>query len=115
MKNWTKIALTGASSSALIHITSTTTGSAHVIHTAGPSEIDEVYIWAQNQHTIDVQLNLEWEGATDPADFLRINVPFKEPPLLIVPGWPLSDSKDIQAWASVTAVLNIFGYVHRAA
>ena len=114
MKNWTKLQLSESSTSFLIHITATSTAGDSV-HTAGATELDEVYIWANNLHTANVLVTVEWGDADDPADILEMVFPFQEAPLLIIPGWPLTDSKVVKVFAATTAVINLFGYVHRAA
>ena len=97
MKNWTKLALTGSSASEMIDITGTSSGSGTTIHTAGASEIDEVYVWLANNTTAEMEVGIEWEGTTD----ITQNVPSKDGAILIIPGWPLSDSKDLKIFSAL--------------
>ena len=84
------------------------------IHTAvaGGSDIDEIWLWASNAHTVAVTLTLEWGGVTSPDDLLKTVIQPNET-LLIAPGLLLNGGLDVAAFASTASVVTIFGYVNR--
>ena len=91
-----------------------------VIHTADASALDEIWIWAENHHTSDVILTIEWGAVVDPNDLIEVKLPLqftslKEGPILIIPGFELTNSLVVTAFASVTDVVTIQGHVHRIA
>jgi hypothetical protein len=86
-----------------------------LIHTAvagtTAGTFDEVWLWAQNNHTEDVVLTLEW-GSHDHADNIIVTVPYKAGLVPIVPGFILQNGMDVNAFASVTAVVMVHGFVN---
>lgn len=96
-----------------VHITATTSGGANLVHTATATGYEIVWLWANNQHTASVVLNLEWttSGATG---LIKRSIPqntaLQNP---LVPGFYLRGSATIKAFAAVTAVINIFGFTLR--
>lgn len=90
------------------------------IHTADAAAFDEIWIWAENHHTADVILTIEWGAVVDPNDLIEVKLPLqftnkKEGPILIIPGFVLTNSLVVTAFASVTDVVTIQGHVHRIA
>jgi hypothetical protein len=86
-----------------------------LIHTAvagtTPGTFDEIWIWAQNNHTVDVVLTLEW-GSHDHADNIVVTIPYKSGLVPVVPGLCLQDGQDVNAFASVTAVVTLQGFIN---
>ena len=84
-----------------------------ILHTVvtGTTDMDEVYIWAYNDHTADVLLTIAWGGATTPGDTFRYTVPFDDGLHLIVPGIRLQNGLVVRAFAAeasvVTCAINV--------
>lgn len=94
-----------ASSPTLIHTGSSTT-----------TVFDEVWIYAQNNHSADVALRLGFGGVTDPDDIIEFTVKTKAGLYLIVPGLILKGNGTpltIRAAAGTTNVISLSGYVNR--
>ena len=86
-----------------------------VIHTAiaGTTNFDEIWAWAQNNHTAAVDLTIEWGGVTSPNDLIKMSIPSKSGLYLIAPGLRLNNGLIARAFASVTNVITIFSNVNR--
>ena len=95
-----------ASSPTLIHTGSSTA-----------STFEEVWIYAQNNHSADVALRLGFGGVTDPDDIIEYTIKTKGGLYLIVPGLILkgnaSAALTIRAAAGTTNVISLSGYVNR--
>ena len=114
---YTKLKLSGSTSGRGILVAATaTTGT--TIHATGTSstDMDEVWLYAQNNHTADIVLTIEYGGTTSPNDLITVTVPFKSGISLIVPGLLLlgtGNATTITAFAATTNKISIFGYVNR--
>jgi len=90
-----------------------------LIHTGSStaSTFEEVWIYAQNNHSADVALRLGFGGVTDPDDIIEYTVKTKGGLYLIVPGLILkgnaSAALTIRAAAGTTNVISLSGYVNR--
>jgi ABC-type Fe3+ transport system substrate-binding protein len=107
--------LSGAAAGSLgIEIAATATPG-DLIHTAvagtTAGTFDEIWLWAQNNHTADVVLTVEF-GAHDHAQEIKVTIPFKSGLVPVVPGLILQDGKDVNAYAATTAVVTLFGFVN---
>ena len=95
-----------ASSPTLIHTGSSTA-----------STFEEVWIYAQNNHSADVALRLGFGGVTDPDDIIEYTIKTKGGLYLVVPGLILkgnaSSALTIRAAAGTTNVISLSGYVNR--
>ena len=95
-----------ASSPTLIHTGSSTA-----------STFEEVWIYAQNNHSADVALRLGFGGVTDPDDIIEYTIKTKGGLYLVVPGLILkgnaSAALTIRAAAGTTNVISLSGYVNR--
>ena len=101
---------TSGESSVLIAATATAGTAIHAA-VSGTSDIDEVWLWANNNHTAAVVLEIEW-GNTTANRNIQVTIQPNET-VLVVPGWIANDSNAIAAFASVTNVINVHGYVNR--
>lgn len=72
---------------------------------------DEIWLWAQNNHTADVVLTIEWGGA-DHAQNIIVTIPYKSGLVPVVPGFTLQNGLYVKAFAATTAVITIFGFVN---
>ena len=99
-------------------VVATAIASGTLIHT-GPSAsttFDEVWIYAQNNHTADVAVRIGFGGVTDPDDIVEYTVKTKGGLFLIIPGLILKGNATpltIKASAGTANVISLSGYVNR--
>jgi len=86
-----------------------------ILHTAvtGTTDMDEVYVWAYNDHTADVLLTIEFGGVSSPGDTIRYTVPFDDGPHLVIPGWRLQNGLIVRAFAGTASVITCGVNVNR--
>lgn len=86
-----------------------------LIHTstAVVSELDEVWLWADNSSASDVKLTIEFGGVTAPNDTIEYTVPAEDGLYLVLPGLLLDGGVVARAFAATGSVLVINGYVNR--
>lgn len=89
-----------------------------LIHTGSSSSVvfDEVWIYAQNNHTSDVAVRIGFGGVTDPDDIIEFTVKTKGGLYLVVPGLILKGNATpltVRAAAGTTNVISLSGYVNR--
>lgn len=85
---------------------------------ATPTTIDEVWLWAQNNHTADVALRIGFGNTTDPDDIIEYTVKTKGGLYLVIPGLLLQGNATpltVKAAAGTTNVISLFGFVNRIA
>ena len=113
MANYTRVLLSGSTNGRGIKVVQTATAGT-TIHTAvaGTTDMDEVWLWAQNNHTAAVILTLEWGNASI-DDNIVVTIPAKSGLYLVAPGLMLQNGLSIAAFASVANVVIIHGYVNR--
>jgi hypothetical protein len=114
MATFTKLKLSGSTDGMPIKVVATATLGTN-IHTAHATSLDEIFAWVTNPHTADIDLTVEWGGATDPDNLLvkSLTIPAKSPPIPIATGQLLTNSKVFTAFASVANKLVFTGYVNR--
>ena len=97
-----------------ILISGTNTAGAVDIHTATSDtvKVDQIFGYAQNNHTGDVVLSLEY-GENTGAKAIKVTLPAQKGLQLVLPGIVLRNSAIIKAFASVANVVTIFGSVGR--
>lgn len=85
-----------------------------VIHTAGASGFDEIYIWANNVTTAAATLTLEFGGTSNPGDRLvnTFSIPPNSIPIPIALGQRLTGSVIVRAFSGTASAINITGYVN---
>lgn len=114
MATATKRCLSGVAYGVGIEITQTSTAG-NTIHTAVNSTtagtVDEIWLWATNNHTADVLLTIEMSGA-DHAQNIQVTIPYRCGLIPVVPGFILQNALTVKAFAATTAVITIFGYVN---
>lgn len=93
----------------------TTSTPGTIVFVANASAKDEVWLWATNNDTSDRILTIEFGGTTSPDDLITFTVPTKNGLYLIIPGWPLTNSLIVRAFASAANVISVGGYVNRIA
>ncbi len=103
---------------------STTAGSPTPIHATGTSATveDELWLYASNSHSADVELVLFFGYATGsvptaPADTLYQTITTKAGMTLVIPGLVVTGSgsatTSVAAYDATGSVINIWGYVNR--
>ena len=120
MSTFSKIALSSSTDGRAIKVVATAIAtSPTLIHTGSSTATtyDEVWIYAQNNHSADVALRLGFGGVTDPDDIIEYTVKTKAGLYLIVPGLVLKGNATtaltIKAAAGTTNVISLSGYVNR--
>jgi hypothetical protein len=111
---YTKQLLSGSTNGIPIKVVATATAGT-LIHTAvtGTASLDEIWIWAQNNHTADVVLTIEWGGATAPDCNIIKTIPTKAGEAIIVPGFLLNNGLTVKAFAATADVICLSGFVNR--
>lgn len=104
--------LSGSTNGRGVKVAATATAGT-TIHTAHATAKDEVWLFAYNSHTADVELTIEWGGATVPDDTIKVTIPPDAGGLVVVPGWIISNSLVVRAFANQANVVVIHGYVNR--
>ncbi len=75
-------------------------------------EMDEIYIYAYNSYSQDLELTLQW-GGTQARDEVKSTIPYKAGRYLIVDGKLAMSGVQIDAYAETGNYINIDGYVNR--
>lgn len=112
-QEFTKNKLSGSTNGKGVKVVATaTTGT--TIHTAVASttHFDEVWLYAYNSHTADVDLTIEWGETTVPDGNNKITIPFKSGRYLVVDGRLINNSLVVTAFASVANVIVLDGFVN---
>jgi len=119
MATFSKIHLSSSTDGRAIKVVATAIGtSPTLIHTADTTatSYDEVWIYAQNNHTADVAVRIGFGGVTDPDDIIEYTVKTKGGLYLVVPGLILKGNATpltVKASAGTTNVISLSGYVNR--
>lgn len=120
MTNFTKLHLSNSPGGEPIAVAATATAGT-LIHATGTSStvIDEIWIYAANTDTTPRKLTIEFGGVAVPEDIIELTIPAEAGLILVIPGLILSGTgsaaRNVRAFASVTNVLTISGYVNRIA
>ena len=93
-------------------------GNNQTIHTASSTatDIDEVWLWATNVHSADVEVTVGWGRAGYTASNSLFTVPTLAGLYLLVPGLILQGDSSSQKLVNVNASsghINFCGYVNR--
>ncbi len=112
MAVYTKVKLSGGTDGRNIKVTATATPGT-TIHTATVTPLDEVWLWAQNTDSVARKLTIEFGGVTPPDDLVEIFIQPEAGPVLVIPGWLLTNSLVAKAFAATANVIVINGYVNR--
>lgn len=112
MATYTRETLTGSTDGLPIKITPTSTPGT-TIHTAHATSDDEIWLWAANTDTVDRKLTLEWGGTTSPDHTIEVTIPAESGGSLVSPGWTLTNSKVVKAFAASADKILLIGFVNR--
>lgn len=110
----TKLKLSGSTDGRMVKVAATATAGT-TIHTAHATALDEVWLWATNTDTTAKKLTIEWGGTSSPDDLIEVTIPAEGGQVLVVPGFVLTNSLVVRAFAASANVVNIGGYVNRIA
>jgi len=88
------------------------------IHTASntATTIDEVWLYAYNNHTSSILLTIEYGGVTAPKDVIKQTLTAQNGLVLVVAGLLVqgnASAKVVRAFANTASQISIFGYVNR--
>jgi hypothetical protein len=88
------------------------------IHTASATAttIDEVWLYAYNNHNASILLTIEYGGVTAPKDVIKQTLTAQNGLVLVVAGLLVQGNatpKVIRAFAATGSQISIFGYVNR--
>lgn len=118
MATYTKNHLSGSTGGQPIKVAATATAGT-TIHSTGTSssDIDEIWIYANNTSTSDEKLTIEYGGTTSPDNLIEITIASESGLVLVIPGLTLSgdgsSAKTVSAFSANGNVINITGYVNR--
>ena len=115
MATFTKRKLESSTDGLAIKVTGTSSASANTIHTAvsGTTNLDEVWIYANNTSAAATKLTIEWGTATADDGNIEITVAAESGLVLVIPGLVLQNSKLVKAFAGTGSVILLTGYVNR--
>lgn len=120
MATFTKLALqpAGSTGDGLGILVAATATAGTAIHTASSTAttIDEVWLYAYNNHSSDILLTIEFGGVTSPKDVIKHTVITQAGLVLVVPGLVVqgnATAKVVRAFAATANHISIFGYVNR--
>ena len=88
------------------------------IHTASSTAttVDEVWLYAYNNHSASILLTIEYGGVTAPKDVIKQTLTAQSGLVLVVAGLLVQGNatpKVIRAFAATGSQISIFGYVNR--
>lgn len=118
MATYSKVMLSGSTQGRQIKVAATGTPGT-TIHATGTSSsiMDEVTLYAYNDHTSDVLLTIEYGSTSSPDDLIRQTITSRAGQFLIIAGLPMtgtgSTSNTIRAFAATANVIMISGFVNR--
>lgn len=114
MAAYSKLKLSGSANGRQIKIAAVATPGT-LIHTAvtGIADMDEIWLYATNNHTASLALTIEFGGTTSPDDLIQMSIPSKTGLFLIVPGFLLNNSLVVRAFAQTANLICISGWVNR--
>ena len=113
MATFNKIPLSASANGKGILVAATATIGT-TIHTAGAgtANFDEVWLYAHNNSSSSVKLTIEY-GSVSAQDNIELVISGESGLVLIVPGLFLNNSLVITAFAALTNVITIHGYINR--
>jgi hypothetical protein len=120
MPSLSKLALqpAGTTGDGLGILVAATATAGTAIHTASATAttIDEVWLYAYNNHNASILLTIEYGGVTAPKDVIKQTLTAQNGLVLVVAGLLVQGNatpKVIRAFAATASQISIFGYVNR--
>jgi len=114
MASYNKLKLSGSANGRQIKIGAVATPGT-LIHTAvaGIVDMDEIWVYATNNHTASLALIIEYGGVSSPDDLIQMSIPSKTGLFLVIPGFLLNNGLIVRAYAQTTNLLSLSGWVNR--
>ena len=118
MANYSKLHLSGSAGGQPILVSASSTPGT-TIHTTGTSasDLDEIWLYANNTSASAVKLTIEYGGTASPNNLIEITIAAESGLVLVIPGLLLSGDgsagRVVRAFAATGQVINITGYVNR--
>jgi len=110
----TRDVLSGSTNGRRIKVAATATpGTTIHTATAATGALDFVTLYAQNAHTADLLLTIEWGGTTSPDDLIQQTIVARSGDTLIVAGLPLRGGLVIKAFCASANLVTISGFIER--
>ena len=118
MATFTKKLLSWSVDGKAIKVVATATAGT-LIHTwpTNTSVLQEIWIWAQNNHTADVVLTIEWWDANTDNNIIK-TIPFKAGEQMIIPWFIIrwnATPLTVKAFAATTNVIMIQWFINEIA
>jgi len=115
MATFSKQLLSGSTNGKAVKVTGTGTGSTVTVHTAvtGTTNLDEIWIYANNTSASAVKLTLEWGTATAADGNIELSIAAESGLVLVTAGLLLQNSLVVKAFAGTADVILLHGYVNR--
>jgi len=120
MATFSKIALqpAGTTGDGLGILVAATATAGTAIHTASSTAttIDELWLYAYNNHSADILLTIEFGGVTAPKDVIKDTITTQDGLILVVAGLVIQGNatpKVVRAFAATANQISLFGYVNR--
>ena len=120
MATFSKIALqpAGTTGDGLGILVAATATAGTAIHTASSTAttIDELWLYAYNNHSADILLTVEFGGVTAPKDVIKDTITTQDGLILVVAGLLIQGNatpKVVRAFAATANQISLFGYVNR--
>ena len=111
-----KVHFTNSTNNRPVLVTATASPGTNVhIVTTNASQYDEVWLYAMNNGSTDVLLNVEL-GSNTSADMIRASIPSYNGLYLIVPGIPIqgnSTAPMVRAYTNVVNTISLSGWINR--
>lgn len=120
MATFSKTILSGSTDGKGILIAATASAGT-LVHTGSSTAttLDEVWLYAMNTDTTARKLTIEWGGVTAPNDLIEVTIQPEAGLTLVAPGLLIkgnaSSALVVRAFAALTNVVTIHGYVNRIA
>ena len=108
MATYAPIKLSGATDGKNVKVVATATLGT-TIHTGHATSDDMLWLFAQNTDTTDRLLTIEWGEATDPDGLIERTIVAQAGPVLVIPGWIITNSLVVTAFAAAANVIVING------
>ena len=115
MATFSKRLLSGSTDGKAVKVTGTGTGSTVTVHAAvtGTTNLDEIWIYANNTSASAVKLTLEWGTATAADGNIELSIAAESGLVLVTAGLLLQNSLVVKAFAGTADVILLHGYVNR--
>lgn len=114
MATFTKVKLSGSTNGRGIKVAATATAGT-LLHTADATALDEIWLYLQNDGTLEIQTTIEFGGVTVPDDNIILSIPVKSGLILAVPGLLVTGSVVVRAFAGTANLIVAYGFVNRIA